>query len=246
MDKLLYVAMAGAEHIDRAQTMHANNLANVGTTGFRADLAQARAVQVIGDGYEGRIYALTERPSSDYSPGPLVDTGRPLDVAIEGPGFLAVQTASGEEAYTRAGDLQLDSLGGLRTGQGHRVLGDGGPIAMPQYEQMFIGEDGTITVQPLGQGTEALVQLDRLKLVNPEAGQLTKGEDGLFHRSSGEELKADPYVRVVSGFVEQSNVNAVHELTAVLELARQFELEVRMMRTAEENSEAASQLLQVN
>jgi flagellar basal-body rod protein FlgF len=246
VDKLIYVAMTGAAHIDRAQSLHSNNLANVGTSGFRADLEQARSVQVYGDGYNGRVYALTERPGNDFKQGPLVQTGRDLDTAITGDGFFAVQGPDGKEAYSRSGDFTLDSVGTLRDGAGRIVLGEGGPISVPPHDQLFIGADGSITIQPEGQGPEALVQLDRLKLVKPDRSTLTKGEDGLMHVAPGTKVASSPDVTLMSGAVEGSNVNAVNEMTSILALARQFDLEVRLMKSAEQNDEAASQLLQVN
>ena len=246
MDKLIYVAMTGAAHIDRAQTLHSNNLANVGTTGFRADLAQARSVQVYGDGFKGRVYALTEQPGSDFKQGPLMQTGRDLDTAITGDGFFAVQGSDGKEAYSRSGDFTVDSTGALRDGAGRQVLGDGGPISLPAYDALYIGSDGSVTIQPEGQGPEALVQLDRIKLVKPDRGALSKGDDGLLHASGGAPLASSPDVRLESGMLESSNVNAVNEMTSILELARQFDLEVRLMKSAEQNDEAATQLLQVN
>jgi flagellar basal-body rod protein FlgF len=245
MDRLLYVAMTGAAHVDRGQTVHANNLANVSTTGFRADLAQARAVQVFGDGYSGRFYALAENPASNLAQGAMVDTARDLDVAIEGDGFFTVQTADGHEAYTRAGDFAVDSLGNLRTGTGQQVVGDGGPITLPPYQRLQIGADGSITIQPEGQGAEGLVQIDRLRLVKPAPGDVTKGVDGLFHSRANAPIAVSPDVHVVSGFLESSNVNAIHEMTSILELARQFELEVRMMQAAQHNDEAATSLVHV-
>jgi flagellar basal-body rod protein FlgF len=245
MDRLLYVAMTGAQHIDLAQTVHANNLANVSTTGFRADLAQARAVQVYGEGYQGRVYALAEEPSPSFAPGAKIDTGRELDVAIEGEGFIAVQTADGREAYTRAGDFLIDADGILRTGRGHIVLGDGGAISLPPITKLTIGADGTITVQPQGQGTEALSQIATIKLVKPAPDDLTKGPDGLLRRRDGGVEPSNPEVHLVSGFLEGSNVNAVQEMTAILELARQFEIEVRMMRAVDDNAEAATSLVDV-
>lgn len=247
MDKLIYVAMTGAAHIDRAQTLHSNNLANVGTTGFRADLAQARSVQVYGDGFKGRVYALTEQPGSDFKQGPLMHTGRDLDTAITGDGFFAVQGADGTEAYSRSGDFAVDALGALRDGAGRQVLGDGGPISIPPHDALYVGADGTVTIQPEGQGPEALVQIDRLKLVKPEHGSLSKGTDGLLRLTEGGgPLPSSPEVSLVSGTLENSNVNAVNEMTSILELARQFDLEVRLMKSAEQNDEAASQLLRIN
>jgi len=246
VDKLIYVAMTGAAHIDRAQALHSNNLANVGTTGFRADLQQARSVQIYGDGYNGRVYALTEQPGNDFKQGPLVQTGRDLDVAITGDGFFAVQGPDGKEAYSRAGDFTLDSVGALRDGAGRAVLGEGGPISVPPHEKLYIGADGSVTIQSEGDGPEALVQLDRLKLVKPDKGALVKGDDGLMHATSGTKLPSNPNVALVSGMIEGSNVNAVDEMASILTLARQFDLEVRMMKSAEQNDEAASQLLQPN
>jgi len=246
VDKLIYVAMTGAAHIDRAQALHSNNLANVGTTGFRADFEQARSVQVYGDGYNGRVYALTESPGNDFSQGPLVQTGRDLDTAITGEGFFAVQGSDGKEAYSRSGDFTLDSVGTLRDGAGRAVLGDGGPIVVPPHDNLFIGSDGTITIQPEGQGPEALVELARLKLVKPDKGALVKGDDGLMHSANATKLPSSPDVTLQSGAVEGSNVNAVNEMTSILTLARQFDLEVRLMKSAEQNDEAANQLLQVN
>lgn len=247
MDRLLYVAMTGAAHIDRAQTVHANNLANVATSGFRADLAQARAVQVNGDGLNTRVFALAERPASDLRQGALMETGRDLDVAIRGDGFFAVQLPDGSEAYTRAGEFVVDALGALRSSAGHEVLGDGGPINLPPHSKMSIGGDGSITIQPEGQGAEALVQLDRLRLVRPERGEVAKGTDGLFRTvDESTVLASSPDVSVVAGFVESSNVNAIYEMTAILELSRQFELEVRLMKSAEQNDEAAEKLVSVN
>ncbi len=245
MDRLLYVAMSGADQINRAQTLHANNLANVGTTGFRADLAQARAMQVMGEGYAGRVYAMTESPASNFQSGALMETGRNLDVAIKGDGFIAVEGFEGEEAFTRAGNLSVDSLGTLRTADGRAVVGDGGPIVLPPYEKILIGSDGTITVQAQGQGADALVQVARIKLVKPDSTNIAKDDDGLFRRPDGTQEFSDPDVQLVSGFLEGSNVNAVSEMTEILAMARQFELQVRMMQTAQENDESAAQLLRI-
>ncbi|MEZ5558425.1 MAG: flagellar basal body rod protein FlgF [Pseudomonadales bacterium] len=247
MDRLLYISTIGAAHIERAQTLHAHNLANVSTTGFRADFAQAQSRWVdTPDGYPARVYGITESPGTDHSQGMLRATGRDLDVAVEGSGFLAVQLPDGSEGYTRAGDLGVDSLGRLVSGEGFPVLGEGGPIALPPFTQIFIGGDGGITVQPEGQGPEALVQVDRLKLVDPDPSEVAKDATGLFRRTDGVPAPADPDVKVVSGFLEDSNVNAVNELTEIISLARQFELEVRMMQMAETMDESATTLVRVS
>jgi flagellar basal-body rod protein FlgF len=245
MDRLLYISTIGAAQIEQAQAVHSHNLANVSTNGFRAEFAQAQSRWVEGDGYPARVYGITQVPGSDFSEGIPQSTGRALDVAVQGPGFLSVQLPDGSEGFTRAGDLQLDSVGRLLSREGMPVLGDNGPIALPPYESLVIGGDGSLTVRPQGQGPETLAQVARLKLVNPNVEDLVKDATGFFKRSDGAPQAADPGVQVVSGFLESSNVNAVNELTEILSLARQFELEVRMMRTAQTNDESASQLVQV-
>lgn len=244
MDKALYLAMTGAVHNNRAQALHGNNLANAGTTGFRADFAQARAMQVFGPTLPSRAYALTERPGTDLGKGSIDATGRDLDVAIAGDGFLTVQSADGSEGYTRAGNLTIDHDGSLRDGHGRAVLGDGGPIVLPPVESVTIGEDGTISIRPVGQAATTLVQQGRLKLVNPPAEAITKGGDGLFRQRDGTIAATAPAVRVTSGALETSNVNAVSEMVDILALARQFEVQIKMMKTSEEDDQVAARILQ--
>ncbi len=248
MDKALYIAMTGGKHIALAQSIHANNMANANTTGFRADFEQARAMGVYGGaGFESRAYALTENPGTDFAYGSLNQTGNDLDVALDGPGWIAVRGADGKEAYTRAGSLQVNALGQLLTADGHAVLGDTGPITLPPLEKVQIGFDGTISIREQGQAPNALSQLGRIKLVNPDNAQLQKGEDGLMYLKPGmAALKTDDNVRVRSGFVEGSNVNVVDEFTSVMALARQFDMHMKMMRTTEDDSAAATKLLQVS
>lgn len=247
MDKALYIAMTGAKHNMIAQTNHANNMANINTTGFRADYAVARSMGVYyGDGQPTRAYAMAESPASDFSAGPMQQTDRELDVAISGDGFLAVQSPTGAEAYTRAGHLNLDANGILRSANGLPVMGNNGPIALPPASQISIGSDGTISVQTQGAGPEALVEIDRLKLVKPEYGALTKSADGLFRQRDGTELVADADVRITSGALEGSNVNAVEAFTEILSLSRQYEMQVKLMKTVEQNSESSARLLQMS
>ncbi len=245
MDRLLYISTVGAANIERAQALHANNLANVSTTGFRADLARAESRWVEGNGHPARVYGVSEAERVDLSSGVRQVTGRMLDIAVDGEGFIAVELPEGGEGFTRDGALQLDSLGRLYSSKGLPVLGDGGPIALPPFESIVIGGDGVITVQPEGQGPDTLVQVDRIKLVNPPPESIEKGVHGLMQRVDDAIEPPDANVKVVSGFLESSNVNAVNEMTQILSLARQFEIEVRMMQTAQQNDEAASQLLRV-
>jgi flagellar basal-body rod protein FlgF len=248
MDKSLYIAMTGAKHNMLAQAQHANNLANVNAQGFKADFAQARAMPVYyGEGLPTRAYALVERPATDYRHGSLEETGRELDVAIDGDGFIAVQANDGNEAYTRVGAFFTDSLGVLRTGGGLAVMGNNGPIAIPPAEKVDISLDGRITIVPTGQGPQAPVTIDRIKLVKPPIETMTKSEDGLFRALETEEnLPADASVHLVAGFLENSNVNAIDELTSILSLARQYELQVKVMSSAKEMSESSARLLQMN
>ncbi|MEL0168161.1 MAG: flagellar basal-body rod protein FlgF [Pseudomonadaceae bacterium] len=246
MDKSLYISMTGASQNAMAQSAHANNLANLTTTGFRRDFEQARSMPVFGDGYATRAYAMTERPGTDLSTGAMLETGRDLDVAVQGEGWIAVQAPDGSEAYTRAGSLNIDAFGMLRTSSGLPVLGNGGPIAIPPAQKVEIGADGTISVRALGEGPAVMAEVDRLKLVNPDPAALEKGPDGLMRTKDGLPQVADGVVQVTTGFLEGSNVNAVEEMTAMLSLARQFELHIKMMRTAEENAQATDRILQMS
>lgn len=245
MDKALYIAMSGAKQTMFAQQAHANNLANVKTTGFKEDFTQARSMPVYGEHHPTRAYAMTERPGTNFEAGPLIQTGNNLDVAIKGPGWLAVQAEDGAEAYTRAGDLHIDINGQLRTGKGLPVLGDGGPIILPPAAKIEIGSDGTISVLPLGEGAVGLAQIDRLRLVNPDPADLEKRADGLIHLKEGVAPPiVDGAVQVEPGFLEGSNVNAVSALTDILSLSRQYELQVKLMSQTQEISQSTARLLQ--
>lgn len=245
MDRMLYVAMSGAKQALLAQAANSHNLANVNTPGFRGDLNQFRAMPVFGPGYATRVYAMQERPGVDHSPGTVQSTGRPLDIALKGDGWIAVQAADGREAYTRAGDLHIGSSGLLLTGAGYPVLGNGGPIAIPPGENLEIGLDGTISLRLLGQPANALAEVDRIKLVNPSPSQLVKESDGLFRLREGTTAPADASVSVIAGSLEGSNVNAVEAMVNMITLSRQFELQVKLMRTAEQDDEAAAQMMRL-
>ncbi|CAK9890559.1 MULTISPECIES: flagellar basal body rod protein FlgF [Pseudomonas] len=245
MDKMLYVAMTGASQNALAQKAHANNLANISTSGFQRDLEQARSMPVFGDSFPARAYAMTERPATDFSPGSMQETGRDMDIAIGGDGFIAVQAPDGSEAYVRTASLNIDGLGVLRAGNGMPVMGNGGPIAVPPEQKVEIGQDGTISIRAMGEGPRVMAEVDRIKLVNPDLKTMTKGLDGMIHTRSGQPAPADANVQVVSGFLESSNVNAVEEMTSVLALSRQFELHIKMMTTAKEGDEAMARVLQI-
>ncbi len=245
MDEAIYLAMTGAKQTEIAQAINTNNLANISTTGFRADLHAFSSVPVEGPGVDSRINAVVETYGTDFSQGPTTFTGRDLDVAIQGPGFIAVQAPDGSEAYTRAGDLRVDSSGILMTGRGDMVLGNAGPVSIPPNAGLLVGTDGSITVQPLGQGPEALSLIDRIKLVNPDVKQLAKGEDGLLRHVDALPLEPDGSVRITAGALEQSNVNAAMTLINMIELSRQYEMQVNIIREAKDNADASADLLNV-
>jgi flagellar basal-body rod protein FlgF len=243
MDRLLYVAMTGARETLRAQTANNHNLANASTNGFRADLSAFQARHVAGDGFNSRVYATASTTGFDDTTGTLMPTGRDLDVAVQGKGYIAVQGFDGREAYTRAGDLRVDSAGQLLTGNGLPVLGDAGPLAVPPHTSIAIGGDGTISIVPLGQGPETRAEVGRIKLVNPTATDLQKGTDGLLRMKDGSDAPADASAKLVSGVLETSNVNVADALVNMIELSRRFDLQVRAMKTAEDNGAASARLL---
>lgn len=247
MDRALYIAMTGAKNNMMAQGIRANNMANLNTAGFKADFEQSRSMGVYyGDGQPTRAYALTETPGADFESGPMMTTGNPLDIAIQGEGFIAVQAPDGSEAYTRAGNLAIDAAGTLRTSNGLPVIGNAGPIALPPLDKMEVGADGTISVIGLGQTAETMVETNRIKLVRPDIKNLEKGPDGLFRQRDGLDAVVDGTVRVASGVLEGSNVNAMSEFTQILTLSRQFDMQLKLMKTAEENANASAQLMQIS
>ena len=241
MDRLIYLAMSGAKATMQRQETLANNLANVSTVGFRAELAAFRAVPVEGSGASTRVYSLESTPGYDATPGQVAATGRNLDVAMQGAAWLAVQGLDGTEAYTRGGSLDINADGNLVTISGLTVLGDGGPIAIPPDNRVGIAADGTVSVTDAnGHSTS----VGKLKLVTPEA-PLTRGTDGLFRAGAGE-LSADPLARLQDGALEGSNVSAVETMVAMIAAARQFEAQMKSLTTAEGNDKVASQLLSVS
>jgi len=244
MDRLLYVAMSGAKESLLAQSNNSHNLANVNTPGFMEDLNQFRSMPVFGPGYPTRVYSMDERPDINFTKGPLQNTGNPLDVAVKRNGFLAIQAPDGSEAYTRRGDLKVDANGIVTNGEGLPVIGNNGPIALPPHDMIEIAADGTITILPEGSTPEALAIIDRIKLVEPPLSDLIKGEDGLLRLKDGSEAQAEAAMELVSGALEGSNVSAADALVGMIELSRQFELQVNMMKTTEEMDGASVRLMQ--
>ena len=238
MDRVIYLAMAGATATLQRQDVLAHNLANVSTNGFRAEMTAFRAVPVQGDGASTRVYAIESTPGYNPEPGPVAATGRDLDVAMAGKSWLAVQGRDGTEAYTRSGSLDVNSEGLLVTRSGLTVLGDGGPISVPANAQISVGADGTVSAT-VGKGKPQGV--GRLKLVTPEA-PLVRGEDGLFRGTNGD-VPADATARLQAGALEGSNVSAVESMVAMIAAARQFEQQMKMLQTSQEREQSATKLL---
>ena len=238
MDRVIYLAMAGAKATMQRQDVIANNLANVSTTGFRAQMAAFRAVPVLGDGASTRAYAIETTFGYNAEPGAVATTGRNLDVAMKGNAWLAVLGADGTEAYTRNGALDVNNEGVVVTRGGLPVQGDGGPITVPLNAQVMVGGDGTITATVAGSKPQGV---GRLKLVTPEA-PLVRGDDGLFRAADGD-LPADATARVQPEALEGSNVSAVESMVAMISAARQFEQQMKLLQTTQEREQSAGRLL---
>lgn len=246
MDRALFLAMSGAKQNMQGMQLRANNLANVSTTGFRADLEQARSMQAYGDGHPSRVFSMTERPGHKFDQGSVITTGRELDITIQGDGWISVLDRTGSEGLTRSGNLNIDQTGLLTNSSGHLVLGEqGAPITLPiPISKVEIGTDGTISVRPQGAPADAMVIVDRIKLVKPDNRSLFKDINGLFRSKEPEvEYQPDATVKILTGALEGSNVNAVGEMTNMIDLQRQFEMQVKMMSTAEEMDRASDSLL---
>lgn len=246
MDRLIYTAMTGAKHILEQQANTSHNLANATTTGFRAQLDSFRAVPVISDGLPTRAFVVDSTVGTDFSAGTIQNTGRDLDVAVQGKGWIAVQREDGSEAYTRHGSLKLSENGVLQTQSGHAVLGDAGPISIPPDVSIAIAKDGTVSSIPSGSKPGAVTVLGRIKLVNPPEESITRADDGLFRTRDGNPADADIAVTVIGGSLEGSNVNVVDAMVNMISLARQFEMHMNLLKNAESNASKASQVLSLS
>ncbi len=246
MDKMLYIAASGAKQDLLATGVHANNLANVKTTGFRAQLEQARAMPAFGEGYPTRVFSMTESPSNNYEGGAMIQTGRNLDVAVQGDGWLSVQDDQGNEAYTRAGSLQMGPDGELLNSDGRPIIGDGGPVYLPiPVSNVNIAADGTISIRPQGAPENVSEAVAQLKLVKPQLSDLERGLDGLFRLKNGQDAQEDPTVRVSSGMVEGSNVNPISEMVDLMSLQRHYEMQVKFMKQVDDLSTRGNELMRI-
>lgn len=242
MDKLIYTAMTGAKTALARQDTLAQNLANASTPGYRAEAAAFRAVPLAGG--PTRTFALETTAGADFSPGPIAQTGRNLDIAVNGRGWIAVEARDGREAYTRNGSLQVSAEGILQTAGGLAVLSDGGPMAIPANAAIRIEADGTVSALPAAQ-PNSVIGIGRIKLVDPPAADLVRSADGLFRMKAGGAAPADETVRIAPGALEGSNVNVVEALVGMIALARQFDLQMKLLQNAEANERQASKLLAI-
>lgn len=246
MDHFVYIAASGARESMISQAANTQNLANASTVGFRADLILQQVAQLSGQGVGTRAYPQMVNSGVDFKEGVINVTGRDLDVAINGQGWMSVQAPDGTPGLSRRGDLRVGELGRLLDGAGHQIVGDGGPIALPPFSQIAFGTDGTISIVPLGEGPGTLAVVDRIKLVDPDSGSLQKGRNGLLQTRDGEPPAADAGVTMIAGSLESSNVDSVGSMVHMIELARQFENHVKMMKTAENLDQASAALMELS
>ncbi|MES2719401.1 MAG: flagellar basal body rod protein FlgF [Pseudomonadota bacterium] len=245
MDHMLYVGMTGARATQLAQTTNANNLANASTAGFRADFHNLMAETVSGPGLATRVNTVARERASHLEAGAIQQTGRELDVAVTGEGWLAVQDADGKEAYSRRGDLQISVTGQLLNGAGEPVLGENGPVSIPPHSSLSIGRDGSVSVIPLGQGADTLAVIDRIKLIKLDHDQVIKGDDGLMRQQDGKPGEVSAQLGLQSGSLEGSNVNTVDAMVNMISLSRSYEMQVKMMQTAKEMADSGTRLMRL-
>jgi flagellar basal-body rod protein FlgF len=246
MDRLIYTAMTGAKQIMEQQTTVSHNMANVGSTGFRAQVDTFRAVPVEGKGLPTRTQVVDDTIGADFTEGTIRQTGRSLDVAVQGVGWIAVQAPDGKEAYTRAGALKVSPNGILQTEGGLNVRGDSGPIAIPFETSLMIGKDGTVSSLVPGSIPETMAVLGRIKLVNPPADSIKRGDNGLFRSNTDKPVAADPQVTLLGGALEDSNVNVVDSMVRMISLGRQFDMNMSLLKNAQDNATKASQILNLS
>ncbi len=245
MDKLIYTAMTGASHVLQQQASVSENLANTSTPGFRSTLNTFRAVPLVGEGLPTRTFVVDSTAGFDLTPAAFQPTGRSLDVAVNGTGWLAVQGPDGKDAYTRNGSFQISSSGVLQTRSGLNVLGESGPITIPPGTQITFAKDGTISTVPEGSQVTSVVVVGKLKLVNPPPAQLERSGDGMFRMKDGSTAPSDAKVEVAPGTLEGSNVSAVEMMVNMISLARKFDMQMKMLQTADNDAKQASSIMNI-
>lgn len=246
MDRMLFISMSGAKEAALSQANNANNLANATTDGFKQDFNQFRAQHVEGPGWNSRAYSMDERPATDFSAGPIKVTNRDLDVAMKETGYLAVLTPAGDEGYVRSASMQVTAGGALVDVAGNPMLNVGGaPIVLPEFDQIYLGSDGTISIHPVGAEPGELAVVDQLRIVDVAHTDLEKGLDGFIRLKPGVFEQGQGISPMVSGALEGSNVNTAQALVTMIELSRKYEIQIKMMKTAKDHGASSDKLLSI-
>ncbi|NML08137.1 flagellar basal-body rod protein FlgF [Sphingomonas sp. G-3-2-10] len=248
MDRLVYTALSGLRSQMNAQASIANNIANASTIGYRSDRINFDRVMLRGGGaaLDSRSLAAEEVTDADRTAGTIIQTGRPLDVAVTGDAWIAIQATDGTEAYTRRGDLSVSPSGVLETGDGFPVMGSGGPITVPPYQSISVANDGTVSIVPPGGDPNQPQVLDQIKLVSTEGTNTVKGLDNNLHVKGGGTLPQDMEATVQSGALEQSNVNLTQALVDMIENQRAYEVQANLLKEAKAMDESTASLMRVN
>ncbi|MEO1921930.1 MAG: flagellar basal body rod protein FlgF [Sphingomonadaceae bacterium] len=245
MDRMIHLNLRAMQSVLNRQTAIAHNMANADTTGFKAEIVTAQAKYLEGEGLQSRATVNEYVLTADLNPGAVKETGRPLDIAIGGQGMLAVQAPNGDEGYTRRGDLMMTESGLVTTGDGHPVLGEGGPLTLPPADSVRIAEDGGVWIVPAGGNPNQPQQVDRLRIVSTAGSEVVKGEDTLFRVKNGGVLPSNPDARLRSGALEGSNVNMTEALVDMIETSRAYETQVKLLTTAKEMDDGGASVMQL-
>jgi flagellar basal-body rod protein FlgF len=245
MDKMIHINLKAMQGIMNRQTAIANNMANADTTGFRAEIVNARALYVHGGGLDSRVSTSDAVVGADMKGGSVETTGGALDIALNGDALLGVQAPDGAEAYTRRGDLMVNESGLLTTGDGHPVLGQGGPITLPAADKIMISANGAISIIPQGGDPAQPVEVGQLKLVSPQGSEIKKGRDNLFRVPGDGALPEDPDATVTPGALEGSNVNMTQALVDMIEASRAWETQVKLLTSAQEMDDSGANIMRM-
>jgi flagellar basal-body rod protein FlgF len=246
MDRLVHTSLSALRGAMARQATTANNLANANTVGFRAEMANVSSLWTRGGGgLNARVLASEEVLAADMKPGQLSETGRDLDIAMNGDALLAVQASDGSEAYTRRGDLQVSDTGLLTTGDGVPVLGEGGPITLPPADSMRIDKDGAVWIVPQGGDPNQPIPVERLKLASATGSEIVKGLDGLFRVKGNGVLPSDPEASLTPKALEGSNVETTRALVDMIEASRGWDVQMKLITSTRDMDTASADLMRL-
>lgn len=250
MDRLVFTSNATIKEQATARQVLVNELANVSTVGFKSSYDVAlQSVKVEGAGFDSRYQAqAVARDLIRLEPGPVMATGRPMDVAMTDKTVLAVQAPNGELAFTRRGDLKVNAQGQMENGSGHLVLGAGGPIAVPPGMMVTINDDGSVYAKdPAQPGAAASVFIDQLRLRDATDVKLGRRQDGLFKvdgQPDGADIAAgNPPAKLIPQALEGSNVSAIEAMTRLIDQSRSFETQIRIIKETKGLDESGSTMM---